>query len=466
MLPPRHADSPAARLAVPCPAPSATGAAAASVTCCMCQALPPSQLLCACSTSTACHAPHSAARCAPRRPSYLPCPQPCSPQSPPGHQPCSNDRQRVHEHERGHGHERVCIAALKPCPPGSPRGAAPAAKTCGVVMHPLQGSAPHAAAAAPSLDRIQDVVDLHRRRRRGSGSGWGLHHITHLGADFLAGEERGFGSRGRRDVGSGERGTVPLGMWRMLVLGMGHGRVAQATGHPGAALLASHAMCSNLQPCKAIQAVSAGRSPTGRWGRSCTAQGRTGRRAGKQRFSEGIHFVRLRAPAGTAVTPQHPSAPLSSSCTGPSVWGIQSQVPLPGRTAGLSPLITLHQSVKPPSCPPELTHLHHGRHAARPDLVKHRLELRVLAAQGEAGGKKAGHTSGQWGGCRPSLGAAAAAAVVGTRQVWDQPLIVLIVCPLKSSPQLRHLGHEVGVVHDRPEGRGVVVLTLHGLYRP
>lgn len=79
-------------------------------------------------------------------------------------------------------------------------------------------------------------------------------------------------------------------------------------------------------------------SPTGRWGRSCTAMAE-----GQQRGSVGTRARQQlqRAPSGHAHTP--PAGACRSSPKAQSA------------------------------------HLHHGRHAARPDLVKHRLQLGVLA---------------------------------------------------------------------------------------
>lgn len=80
-----------------------------------------------------------------------------------------------------------------------------------------------------SLGCIQDVVDLRRWRRRGGG-GCSLHHVTHLGSDFLAGTQ-GSGSRGRE----GDRRSSGS-VWSVLA-------EARQAWPPNHTIRAGHAAC-------------------------------------------------------------------------------------------------------------------------------------------------------------------------------------------------------------------------------
>ena len=113
-------------------------------------------------------------------------------------------------------------------------------------------------------------------------------------------------------------------------------------------------------------------------------------------------------------------------------------------------------------CAPSQTpHLHHGPHAARPDLVKHRLQLGVLAAgrvEGGGGRGQAWHTAHErGGGCKCAAGAACSSrCTFGTSACQRRHKPVQnhsSSSAAPAAPQLRHLGHEVGVLHHRPAGQ-------------
>lgn len=86
----------------------------------------------------------------------------------------------------------------------------------------------------------------------------------------------------------------------------------------------------------------------------------------------------------------------------------------PPRTAGADWLRQMTEAG--PGAPSAAPHLHHCTHAACPDLIKHRLQLGVLAAATSGGGRgrwvggaQAGWASGQHGGCRKGAAGAACA---------------------------------------------------------